>query len=196
MAGQPNDNDWDSVHRSCHLALLSSKTRCRFLKKAFRHRRGNYPSLNVGISFGGGQKVSIHVSSMRSLNARFPATQVPGNLKHEQGNAAELASLLKEKCFQRVAGFASNAFKTWAPKLHTHYSDNLDALLGQHSGLRRNFPNSVFAASTFNFGPKVLSKVHRDYANFPYGWCSVISHRISAGINHSSANEIREMHGV
>ncbi|KJA15174.1 hypothetical protein HYPSUDRAFT_149526, partial [Hypholoma sublateritium FD-334 SS-4] len=154
LAGHPNDKEWDSIQRSCHSAMLSAKTRCTFLKKAVRHRRGHYPSLSVGISFGGGQKV-------------------PGNLKHDDRNTPALQSLLNEQCFKRVAGFSSNVFKTWAPKLHHHYSENLDSLLGAHPGLRRNFSNSVWAASTFNFGPKAFSKVHRDYANLPYGWCSV-----------------------
>lgn len=98
---------------------------------------------------------------------------MPGNLQHDERNTAELAELLGEKCFQRVAGFASNVFGSWAPKLHANYSDNLNALLGAHPKLRRNFSNSVWAASTFNFGPKVFCRMHRDYANLPYGWCSV-----------------------
>ncbi len=76
-------------------------------------------------------------------------------------------------CFQRVAGFASNVFSTWAPKLHDHYLKNFRELLGANPGLRRNFSNSIWAASTFNFGPKVFSKEHRDHANLPFGLCSV-----------------------
>ena len=98
---------------------------------------------------------------------------MPGNLQHHESNAAELASLLNEKCFQRVAGFASGVFKGWAPKLYEHYKKNLNDLLEKHPNLKRNFSNSVFAASTFNFGPKVFTKLHRDHANLPYGWCSI-----------------------
>lgn len=31
----------------------------------------------------------------------------------------------------------------------------------------------MWAAATFNFGPKVFTVKHRDYANLPFGWCSV-----------------------
>lgn len=99
--------------------------------------------------------------------------QAPGNLKHEERNAAELNGLLKHSSIRRIAGFASSAFKSWAPNLHGHYAENLDDLLKAHPSLRRNFPNSVWAAATFNFGPKVVTKKHRDYANLPYGWCAV-----------------------
>lgn len=39
--------------------------------------------------------------------------------------------------------------------------------------MQRNFSNSVFAATAFNFGPQTCSKKHRDFANLPYGWCAV-----------------------
>ncbi|KJA18009.1 hypothetical protein HYPSUDRAFT_145652, partial [Hypholoma sublateritium FD-334 SS-4] len=154
LAGHPNDVDWGTVQRTAHSAILSAKTRTRFMKKATRHRRGDYPAAAVGISFGGGQKS-------------------PGNLRHEERNAAELNGLLKHDSIRRIAGFASSAFLSWAPRLHGHFAENLDGLLKTHPSLRRNFPNSVWAAATFNFGPQVVTKKHRDFANLPYGWCAV-----------------------
>jgi hypothetical protein len=38
--------------------------------------------------------------------------------------------------------------------------------------LRRNFA-TVFACSTFNFGPRTISFPHTDPGNLPYGWCAV-----------------------
>lgn len=59
LAGCPNDSNWESVHKSGHVALQSARKRCRFPKKARNHRRGNFPALSAGISFGGGQKVCL-----------------------------------------------------------------------------------------------------------------------------------------
>lgn len=99
--------------------------------------------------------------------------QLPGNLKHSNRNAKELDTLLKHKSFRRIAGFGSKALSSWAPKLHKYYADNVDDLLKQNPDLRRNFSNSVWAAAAFNFGPRTCTRKHRDFANLPFGWCSV-----------------------
>ncbi|KAF8187337.1 hypothetical protein K438DRAFT_1595450, partial [Mycena galopus ATCC 62051] len=39
--------------------------------------------------------------------------------------------------------------------------------------LRRNFPGSVFAACTFNFGPHAICAPHLDFANLAWGWCAI-----------------------
>ncbi|KJA13139.1 hypothetical protein HYPSUDRAFT_151906, partial [Hypholoma sublateritium FD-334 SS-4] len=61
----------------------------------------------------------------------------------------------------------------WAPKLHNYYAENFDALLHSHPNLERNFDNSIWAAAAFNFGPRTCSLKHRDFANLPFGWCSI-----------------------
>ncbi|KJA21467.1 hypothetical protein HYPSUDRAFT_140647 [Hypholoma sublateritium FD-334 SS-4] len=110
-------------------------------------------------------------SSIPLAHQQLP--QEPGNLYHQDGNAKELDALIRHPSFRRMAGFASSTFHTWAPKLHAHYADTLDALIYEHPHLQRNFSNSVFAAVAFNFGPRTCSKKHRDHANLPYGWCAV-----------------------
>jgi len=40
-------------------------------------------------------------------------------------------------------------------------------------GLRPNFPNTPWAATTFNLGSNVVSIPHLDCANLAFGWCSV-----------------------
>lgn len=39
----------------------------------------------------------------------------------------------------------------------------------------RNFPNSVWAAATFNLGPSTTCFKHRDALNLAFGWCSITS---------------------
>ena len=40
-------------------------------------------------------------------------------------------------------------------------------------GLRNNFPGSVFGAAAFNFGGNVWTFKHRDFLNWPFGWCAI-----------------------
>ncbi|TDL13700.1 hypothetical protein BD410DRAFT_734976, partial [Rickenella mellea] len=37
----------------------------------------------------------------------------------------------------------------------------------------RNFTNSAFPSTTFNFGPMVATVPHFDTANLSFGWCSI-----------------------
>lgn len=67
------------------------------------------------------------------------------------------------------------AFKTWAPRLFSYYADHLSALTKHDPSNRVNFPNSVWAAATFNFGPNTACFKHRDSANLPFGWCGITS---------------------
>lgn len=53
LAGQPDDPGWDEVHQSA----ADSLDACRGKMKQGTHRRGRYPMLSSGISFGGGQTV-------------------------------------------------------------------------------------------------------------------------------------------
>lgn len=36
-----------------------------------------------------------------------------------------------------------------------------------------NFPHSVWACITINFGPQTVTFPHRDYGNLPFGWCAI-----------------------
>ena len=116
--------------------------------------------------------------------------QQPGNLCHNDANAAALSKLISNDSVQKVAGFASSkphsfiavtilikyklgAFATWMPKLHGYYVDHLDALLQHDCKLQRNFHNSVWSSTTINFGPRTCCKQHTDFNNLPFGICSI-----------------------
>ena len=60
-----------------------------------------------------------------------------------------------------------------APKLYDYYLEHLALLHKQHPHLRRLFPSSVFAAASFNFGPRTACYRHKDSANLPFGLCAV-----------------------
>lgn len=64
-------------------------------------------------------------------------------------------------------------FATWAPKLFDYYFTHMTSLFNRYGNrLRQNFA-TVFACSTFNFGPSTVSFPHTDSANLPYGWCPI-----------------------
>ncbi|KAK7434984.1 hypothetical protein VKT23_019889 [Stygiomarasmius scandens] len=157
LAGQPdNDPTWDTCISAAAKTLSKERSKCRFMEKQISHRRGEYPALTTGISYGGGQ---TH----------------PGNLQHSATNAAVLDRLTRHWAFKRLSGFANGVFSTWAPRLHRFYSEHLQNLLNHDSNLERTFPNTVFAAGTFNFGKQTVCCDHIDYANLLFGWCSIWS---------------------
>jgi hypothetical protein len=99
--------------------------------------------------------------------------QKPGNLRNAENNAKILKELRETPSISRLAGFASNVFANWAPKLFKYYSDNLEALCDHHPELERNFSNSVWTTATFNFGPRTTCYPHKDAANLAYGFCAI-----------------------
>lgn len=62
---------------------------------------------------------------------------------------------------------------TWAPDLHTYYTQSLNALHQHHRSLKRIFKGSMFSSSTYNLGPETVCFKHRDFANLPFGWCGI-----------------------
>ncbi|KAJ3766053.1 hypothetical protein FB446DRAFT_602201, partial [Lentinula raphanica] len=63
------------------------------------HRRGDFPVKAFGVSYGGGQEV--------------PKVLYQSDLDWELVNR-----IRQMRCFNRLAGQASAAFETWAPKLY------------------------------------------------------------------------------
>lgn len=66
--GHPRDDDWDTVHMDGINAFEKASKQCHFSSKQTDHRRGEFPALATGVSFGGGQKACysqflFHVAS-------------------------------------------------------------------------------------------------------------------------------------
>ncbi|KAF8958751.1 hypothetical protein BDZ97DRAFT_1668082 [Flammula alnicola] len=124
--------------------------------------------MRVGISHGGGQK---H----------------PKVLKQTADNKPILDGLLKNKAFERISGFTSRAFSEVAPRLYDYHNSQLSKLIDEdqrrraanthehpwEEELRRNFPNTPWAATSFNFGPQTVCYRHADFNNLAFGWCCI-----------------------
>ncbi|KAK0186226.1 hypothetical protein F5146DRAFT_936945, partial [Armillaria mellea] len=65
------------------------------------------------------------------------------------------------------------SYNLWAPHLHCHYEEHLEALYSKLPNLQSNFPRSVFPCTAFNFGGSVWTFKHHDILNCPYGWCTI-----------------------
>ncbi|KAJ3832118.1 hypothetical protein F5878DRAFT_548610 [Lentinula raphanica] len=118
------------------------------------HRRGDFPVKAMGVSYGGGQEEAKEL--------------------HQSDKDLELLDRIREMpCFQRLAGHASAAFRTWAPRLYLFYSEYMKNLLDLMPHLSFNFENSIFACCTLNFGPTTTTIEHVDHMNYCYGWCAI-----------------------
>ncbi|KAF8059037.1 hypothetical protein FPV67DRAFT_1427063, partial [Lyophyllum atratum] len=119
-------------------------------------RRGDFPSISVGISYGSGQLE-------------------PGNLVHAANNQDVLDILLQTPAVKRTAAFQSKCYRAWMPRLYEASNNVLSQLLEWKPNLRRNFTKSAYCCTTFNFGPHVVCKGHRDHLNWAPGGCIITS---------------------
>jgi len=67
--------------------------------------------------------------------------------------------------------------QVFAPKLYEFFAATLEKLKVSDSSLVYPYEDYPFAAFTFNIGPKVCTKPHKDLLNLTWGWCAVTSLR-------------------
>ena len=67
------------------------------------------------------------------------------------------------------------SFLLYAPRLYEYYEKMIVALESNDPRPSRVFPESVFAAMTFNLGPQVATFIHTDHLNFAPGWCAIVA---------------------
>ncbi|KAJ7175602.1 hypothetical protein C8R46DRAFT_1214071 [Mycena filopes] len=153
--GHPNHPRWmKEVHDPAVAAMESARAQCKVSEARAHHRRGAWPPLSAGDSFGGGQ-------------------ERPGALVNGIINTAILCSLMSNIAFIRLAGFATGLFANWAPNLFEYYRSRMVSFYKRYQHLRRPFANSIWSACTFNLGPRTCSLGHRDFANLAFGWCAI-----------------------
>ncbi|KAJ7820325.1 hypothetical protein B0H14DRAFT_3472402 [Mycena olivaceomarginata] len=97
----------------------------------------------------------------------------PGELHQNATNTQLTDELLQDPDIQRMIGFTTLLFSLYAPKLYSPYERTRKALEQWRPNLRWTFENTVFAAITFNFGPRAFTRRHLDFANLSWEWCSI-----------------------
>ena len=178
------DESWEELQQRAAQAIESARSRLYFSKKDRDHRRGGFPALAVGISHGGGQPY-------------------PKMRRQDPRNQDALQDLLSEPAFERISGHATGkllsfdehllsalftgAFAQWAPRLCAYENRYLTELIEHDRQLRREnkhpkpseeelrrvWPRTPWAATTFNFGPQTVCFKHIDYNNLAFGWCAI-----------------------
>ncbi|KAI0038084.1 hypothetical protein FA95DRAFT_1613651 [Auriscalpium vulgare] len=74
----------------------------------------------------------------------------------------EVMYCLKKNCHvRRIIGFESSVVALNSPKIYRKYEHMVDRFLEHHEGLSLPHDNSIFATTTFNFGPHATTKAHR-----------------------------------
>ncbi|KAJ7115401.1 hypothetical protein C8R44DRAFT_629022, partial [Mycena epipterygia] len=158
LAGQPRDPTYAAAVENAYALITEQASLVHFPAALSHHRRGPYPTINIGLAYAKGQRAPSW------LHAHSQYTSI-------------VERLIGEACVQRLATYASAAFRLWAPRLYFYYKDHNDTLHapGNFPHLRRMFAKSVFSSATFNFGPNVWTYKHRDVLNLPFGWCAVLA---------------------
>ncbi|KAJ3574420.1 hypothetical protein NP233_g1782 [Leucocoprinus birnbaumii] len=122
------------------------------------HRRGDYPSLNMGILHGGG-------------------TKKPVLLAHGTSDLFKLEkAILESPEIMKHAGHPSAGLDLWMPELGVLFRKTVRSIIENSDDiLEPNFYNSSFPACTVNFGPQVVTDKHCDDQNYATAVCSVQS---------------------
>ncbi|KAF9046181.1 hypothetical protein BJ165DRAFT_1345804 [Panaeolus papilionaceus] len=154
LAGRPRDPAYVQACQNFFLRAQTARDLETFSDKETMHRRGAFPAIAFGISYGNGQTKPQRLSS--------------------GSHSTLIASLLQDRDLHRMASYADGAFQLWAPRLYLHYQQTLNSVENA-TGANRNFPGIAFACATLNLGPQVRTFKHRDSLNLPYGLCAIQS---------------------
>ena len=81
-------------------------------------------------------------------------------------------TLLNNENVKKCIGFAAKSFQAHNEPAYTLYKETLNYTC-RSQGLQPNFPNTPWAATTFNVGTNVVTIPHLDSANLAFGWCTI-----------------------
>ncbi|KAF8209733.1 hypothetical protein K438DRAFT_1571420 [Mycena galopus ATCC 62051] len=153
LAGRPASDNYRAAATAAFYAIRDAGAEAWFPASMRKHRRGLFAAINVGLSYGKGQKTPSWL--------------------HNKEYDVLADGLLANPYINRLAGFADSAFALWVPRLYAHYRAHDAALRNRHPHLHRPFESSVFFCAAVNFGPSVWTFRHRDVLNLAFGWCAV-----------------------
>jgi hypothetical protein len=74
-----------------------------------------------------------------------------------------------------VTKHSAAVFSQYGSRLHSHCKTTLDKIEESQPDLQRPFKGMAFSALTFNLGPRVYTKPHRDMENLTQGFSSITS---------------------
>ncbi|KAF8131775.1 hypothetical protein K438DRAFT_1694725, partial [Mycena galopus ATCC 62051] len=159
LGGKPKDLvGWHTVTEGAANLMNRLFHRAHFTPDSSNHRRSHpdssYSPLSCGVSFGGGQ-------------------EEPGHLQNHPTNVEIIDEMLENEYVQRISGFANCLMWAFAPILAIFCASQMALLAARNSALRWPFLGSIFAACTFNFGPRAATCPHLDFGNLAWSWCAI-----------------------
>ncbi|KAF8332226.1 hypothetical protein F5887DRAFT_894582 [Amanita rubescens] len=156
LLGQPRDGkSWEEVQADAFVGLEEEAE--YFNAKYTRiHKRGNFPSIAHGISYGGGQ-------------------QVPRHLRHSDQTNAALNRLIGRHSIQRICNYASEGFKAYSRRNYNYVKGTMEEIKKRNVGLRRPYDDQagVYPCRSFNLGKQTVSYPHTDTVNLAQSWCTI-----------------------
>ena len=99
---RPNDETWQ--HSMDELLKALGEARVKLWFEEREERRGDFDTIAFGVSYGGGQTVSLAVL-IRDMSSNL-CLQHPGNLKHSAHNRKIVEELLQNPHMERMARHA------------------------------------------------------------------------------------------
>ncbi|KAF5361324.1 hypothetical protein D9757_015172 [Collybiopsis confluens] len=150
---------WDTVVADATGAIEACYAASTFEKKERQGRRGDSASRTVGFGYGNGRP--------KPLNYR-----ISGSGDQESRNKDAIRKLLLNGGIRSISGFTNSLFNCFGHKIYREYKATLAEIVGRDPELNKNFPSTVFAAATVNFGPRSFWPPHMDADNRADGWCS------------------------
>lgn len=171
LAGQPDHPEYRAAAAAAFHAIRDAGAEARFPADMRRHRRGLFAAINVGLSYGKGQKIPCWLNNKDY--AGIADTLLENTNIQRLAGFADCASFSLPRGLPLTTLFPAAAFALWAPRLHAYYRQHDTALRAHHPHLRHPFARSVFFCAAFNFGPRACTFRHRDVLNLAFGWCAV-----------------------
>ncbi|KAG6847607.1 hypothetical protein H0H93_007078 [Arthromyces matolae] len=169
LLGRPRDKaeqpgEWNATCQDAFEALKIAASSMAFSEKETNHRRGPFPSVPHGISFGGGQEEPKHLSHGSEVKNQI------------------LENVMMQKSIQRICNFASEGLRLYSQRNYEYMEETMEALRQHYDEcpeprrrLRRPYDQSVgvFPCRSFNLGEQSVSYPHKDDANLAQSWCSI-----------------------
>ncbi|KAJ6459298.1 hypothetical protein C8R45DRAFT_1221437 [Mycena sanguinolenta] len=159
LGGKPRDLvGWQKVTDGASELMCSLLGQGHFTNEDWHHRRANpdtpFPAVSRGLSHGGGQTR-------------------PGELQNHPINTEITDKMLAHIFYQRIVGFTNCLVLVFASTLFEFCQSQMARLAEWDRSLRWPFESSIFAACTFNFGPRASTCPHLDFGNLAWGWCAI-----------------------
>ncbi|KAF8828333.1 hypothetical protein HHX47_DHR4000477 [Lentinula edodes] len=153
-AGGPNDPSyWEDAAKMSELMLrMGADTQW---EAAERHsKRGDFPSVAHGWSYGKGQPMPQRLGGKRQKI---------------------MAEFVRNPCVRRVARYQSASFALWFPKAYGEFQRRNAQLKVKIPEYDENIEGSVYSCCTANCGPNTWTHIHRDTMNATGACCAITS---------------------